>query len=252
MATDARPTPRRADEPSRVEGVTRDDLYRLSVDQVEAMIDADILTKDDPVELIDGCLIEKHPAFAPQDLVEAAYRLRVDQYEAMVERGILTEDDPVELIEGLLVRTMPKKPRHRVVKRRLIQALMPLVPAGWFIEDQEPMQLPTGQPEPDVMIVRGASDDYDERHPSAADVGLVVEIADTSLPMDRGAKLRAYAAAGVPAYWVVNLSERRVEVYSGPEGAAYRVRADHGADSGVPLSLDGAPRGAVAVGPLLA
>lgn len=65
----------------------------------------------------------------------------------------------------------------------------------------------------------GSSPDYEGRHPLAADVGLVIEVADTSLPRDQHDKGRIYANAGIPVYWVVNLVDHRIEIYSRPAGS---------------------------------
>ncbi len=81
------------------------------------------------------------------------------------------------------------------------------------------------------MIVRGARRDYADRHPSPADPAPVVEVADTTLQRDRTLKQRVYARAGVPRYWIVNLPEQQIEVYSDPIGPdelpVYRERHDY-------------------------
>lgn len=58
-----------------------------------------------------------------------------------------------------------------------------------------------------------------EPHPPTAD--LVVEVADTSLLYDRTEKGAMYASAGIPTYWIVNLQEGVLEVYSQPESERY-------------------------------
>ena len=83
--------------------------------------------------------------------------------------------------------------------------------------------LTDSEPEPDLMVARGDSADYPDSHPKAADVALVVEISDTTLARDRGAKMRMYARAGIPAYWIVDLNESRVEVRTDPGEDGYRM-----------------------------
>jgi len=73
------------------------------------------------------------------------------------------------------------------------------------------------EPEPDFTVVPPG--DYDVAHPSEA--YLVIEVAESSLAMDRGKKLRLYASCAIPEYWVVNLPERCIEVYTGPVPGAY-------------------------------
>jgi Uma2 family endonuclease len=179
------------------------------------------------------------------------WRLSVAQYHEMVRRGILTDDDPVELLEGWLVTRMPKNAAHRLTTQLLREALARLAPAGWFVDAQEPITTADSEPEPDVVVVRGERRQYRERHPGPEDVGLVVEVADTTLQRDRGVKQRLYAAAGISCYWIVHLAERQIEVYTQPGQLAgvpgYAQRQDYGIGAQVPLILDGAPVGAVAV-----
>jgi Uma2 family endonuclease len=61
--------------------------------------------------------------------------------------------------------------------------------------------------------------DYNTDHPREA--YLIIEVAESSLALDRGKKLRLYASCAVPEYWVVNLAERCIEVYTGPSPGAY-------------------------------
>ena len=102
----------------------------------------------------------------------------------------------------------------------------------WYVRIQAPITLSDGEPEPDLALVRGDRRDYLQHHPGPGDVVLVVEVADTSLARDRGIKKQTYAHAGIPAYWIVNLLERQIEVYTEPSGAAatpdYAQRRDDG------------------------
>ena len=136
----------------------------------------------------------------------------------MIDHRILTENDPVELIEGLLVTKMPKNPPHRIATKKTVRALEQAVKSGWYVDSQEPITTADSEPEPDVCIVRGDTSDYPDRHPGPDDVGLVVEVADTTLERDRSLKKRAYARAGIEMYWVLNLADRMLEVYSAPNG----------------------------------
>ena len=195
----------------------------------------------------------EQPAGNPNDLI---WRLSVEQYHEMIRTGILTSDDPVELLEGWLIYKMPKSPRHSVSTRVTRRALEGVVPAGWYVDTQEPITLDDSEPEPDVMLVRGESRNYLERHPGPGDLALVVEVADTSLDRDRGVKKRAYARAGIPVYWIVNLRERRVEVYSEPSGPEdepdYRQHHDYGLDDSVPVVIADREIGSIPVRELLA
>jgi Uma2 family endonuclease len=230
-------------------------IYRLTVEQYHAMIRRGILNENDPVELLEGWLILKNPPAAARGpdqtpLTSAAdvptepvYRLSVSQYHAMIEHGILTEDDPVELLEGWLVFKMSKNPPHRIATKKLLRALERVVPTGWYVDSQEPITTSDSEPEPDVMVARGDTVDYPDRHPGPHDTAVVIEVADASLNRDRTIKKRAYARAGVPAYWIVNLIERVVEVHTDPTGAVdrpdYKTRRSFAENDSLVLVVEG-------------
>jgi Uma2 family endonuclease len=176
---------------------------------------------------------------------EPVWRLSTERYHKMIEAGILTGDDHVELLEGWLVPKMVKNPRHRVAARLMQKALERALPEGWDVDKEAPITLADedSEPEPDVLVIRGDTRRYSHRHPGPGDVALVVEVADSSLERDRGAKKRLYAAAGIPIYWIVNLIDRRIEVYSLPSGACANPEFGHREDfisgQAVPVVMDG-------------
>lgn len=186
---------------------------------------------------------------------EPVYRLTVAQYHTAIDAGVFSEGDPIELLEGLLVQKMSKSPPHVVALARLLRAITALAPAGWSVRSQDPITLGDGEPEPDLAVVRGAIDDYLAAHPTPPDIGLVVEVADSSLDRDRGIKLRSYARASLPEYWIVNLVDRCIEVYTSPDAAAstptYRTRTTAGPGDSLELTLRGAACGRLRVDDLL-
>jgi Uma2 family endonuclease len=185
------------------------------------------------------------------------YRLSVEQYHDMIRQGILKDGDPVELVEGVLVKKMTKNPPHRFATQTLRDLLPRLLPSGWFVDDQEPVTTEDSEPEPDVAVIRGERRHYLEqgRHPGPADTALLIEVADSSLHVDETAMLRAYARARVPVYWIVNLVDRRVQVYTDPSGPAddptFSQRRDYSPTEEVPVVLDGHEVGRIAVRDLL-
>jgi len=185
--------------------------------------------------------------------LDELYRMTVDRYERLAESGVL--DDPqIELINGLLVKKMTKKPAHVSACELVAGALEPLLPQGWYIREQNPLRIPDyDEPERDVVIARGSRGCYTARHPGPEDVALVVEVADTSLGKDRGEKLLAYGRGGVPLYWIVNLLDKQIEVYSGPDrnSGGYARCVVHDASSSVPLGINYAEAEKVAVADVL-
>lgn len=153
---------------------------------------------------------------APDDLV--LWRMSVKQYHAIARAGIIDEDERVELLEGLLVDKMSKNPPHSVATQLVIIALARLLPGGWIVRSQEPVTLADSEPEPDAAIVRGEVQDYSRRHPGPQETALVIEVSDATLRRDRGTKKRIYARARIPVYWVINLIDMRLEVYTNPTG----------------------------------
>jgi Uma2 family endonuclease len=142
----------------------------------------------------------------------------VAQYHEMINSGELGEDDPIELLHGRLVVKMTKNPAHCSSNWRTRAALERLVPAGWYVTSQDPITLEDSEPEPDLTVAEGDPDRYFDRHPGAADVGLLVEVADTTLQRDQTVKRAIYAEARIPVYWIVNLVDRQVEVCTQPSG----------------------------------
>lgn len=183
------------------------------------------------------------------------WQLSVEQYHQMIESGILTEDDPVELLEGWLIPKMPKNPPHCRSTVLVNRAISRLLPADFYVDAQNPLTTDDSEPEPDMMIVHGDPRDYPDRHPHGEEVALVVEVADSSLSRDRVQKKRIYARAGVPVYWIINLSENQLEVYSAPAGEAdaadYLQQQNYLPTDEVPLSLDGREIGRLRVSELL-
>ncbi|MBI2898376.1 MAG: Uma2 family endonuclease [Deltaproteobacteria bacterium] len=179
------------------------------------------------------------------------FRISVERYHAMRDAGIVGEDDRVELLAGLLVPKMTKKPPHRLATGLARQAIEPTLPRPYYLDSQEPITLEDSEPEPDLVVVRGARRDYSDRHPGAPDVAMVVEIADESLDRNRGIKLSLYARAGIAVYWIVDLQDRVVEVHTDPDGDSYRSRVAFTVGDEAPLVIDGHEVARIAVRALL-
>ncbi len=180
----------------------------------------------------------------------AIHRFTVAQYHRMIATGLLTEEDRVELLEGWIVDKMPQHPAHASSISILLARLQTKLPKGWIVRVQSPITLEDSEPEPDLAIVTGPEEKYRAAHPALDDLALIIEVADTSLENDRGSKMRMYAGARVPVYWIVNLNERHIEVYTEPKGGkspAYRRRADVAIDGKIPLILNGKEMGQISV-----
>jgi hypothetical protein len=182
-------------------------------------------------------------------------RFSVARYQRMVETGILTPQDKVELLENYAVLKTPRNPRHDSTLQRMLRPLLAALPAGWSLRTQAAVVLADSQPEPDFALVRGRAADYETRHPGAADTGLVIEVANSSLLRDQRDKTRVYARGGIAWYWIVNLVDVRLEVYGQPSGPiavpAYGSFQIYQLGDSLPLVLDGNTVGAVPAAELL-
>ena len=120
---------------------------------------------------------------------------------------------------------------------------------------QQAATLSDSVPEPDFAIVRRRGVGYKEHHPAPGDIALVVEVADSSLDGDREDKCRIYARAGIPTYWIVNLVDQQIEVYTSPVGdpdPGYRDRANRRPGDDIEVTLDGQRVGSVSVSAVFA
>lgn len=173
-----------------------------------------------------------------------------DEYERLVRTGAFAPDARVQLIQGEIIEVTPQSAAHATAVQRLQKALTPIFAKGYHTRAQLPLALPPdvhSEPEPDLAVVPGTIDDYRDAHPSTA--ALVVEVADTSLEFDRTRKAALYASAGIPEYWILNLVDRRLEIYRNPEGKVYRAHSTCAAEeTAAPLA---APEARLRIGSLL-
>lgn len=181
-------------------------------------------------------------------------RFTVDEYHRIAEAGVLTADDRVELLEGWIVEKMTHNPPHDASVALVDEAIRRCIPAYCHTRVQSAVTTSDSEPEPDVVIARGGIRDFAERHPQSGDIGLLIEVSDSSLTNDRE-KRRLYARAGISVYWIVNLIDSQVEVYTDPTGPdanpRYQDERIYGADQSIPLAIDNQPLGEVAVKDLL-
>lgn len=195
------------------------------------------------------------PTLPPGPPPEPILRISVDQYHLMVASGVFADNEAVELLEGWLMPKMPKNPPHNLAMGLLCDALRAILPPGWHIDCQGSVTTNDSEPEPDVSVIRGARRDYPAGHPEPKDVGLLVEVSDTTLTRDRGTKKQIYARAGIPVYWIVNLVDRQVEVHADPSGPGdqpvYRQRQVYKPGDSIPVVLDGKQVGKVDVKAIL-
>lgn len=175
------------------------------------------------------------------------HRLDLDRYHAMVEAGVFG-DDRIELLEGVLVDMSPKGREHEEALAWLNRALVQALGERYQVRPQLALTLEStgSEPEPDLAVV----DDGAPRPYHPAEALLVIEVAMSSLRIDRGRKAAIYAAGGIPEYWVVDLAGMAVEVRTRPGAHGYEeLHTLRAGDVIVPVALPGPE---VSVGELFA
>src|SRR5262245_31734510 len=158
------------------------------------------------------------------DLVSSAgpnARMTLDEYRRRGALGEFSVSKAAELLEGVVVPKMRQSLRHEGALEKIQDVLGKMIPNGWHLRIQRPLVTsPDSQPEPDAAVVRNVLEDYADRSPPMVDVPIVIEVADASLLFDRRVKNRVYARANIISYWLLNLQDSQLEVFTQPSGPA--------------------------------
>ena len=144
-------------------------------------------------------------------------RFTLSEYHRLGELGFFGPDERVELIRGEIILMPKKQTLHSVCNTNLLSILITILVERATIRGQEPIVLSTDtEPQPDVVIAQNRADNYLSSHPEPADILLVIEISDSTLSYDQKKKLSIYAEDGISNYWIFNLVDNWLEVYSEP------------------------------------
>jgi Uma2 family endonuclease len=160
--------------------------------------------------------------------------ITVDEFYRMDDAGIFDPEERLELLNGRLIVMPPEGPPHGSISSRLNEVLVQRFARRATLRAGNALRLgPLSQLLPDFALVRRRDDWYAGAIPVPADVLLVIEVSQTSLRFDRGPKLRAYAATGVPEVWVIDLVHRRLEVYADLDAGTYSSARVLGPDDAI-------------------
>jgi Uma2 family endonuclease len=185
-------------------------------------------------------------------LASGLYRFSVRQYDTLIESRTIAEHERVELIEGVVVNKMGRNRPHIVAGNKGLRMLSAIIPSGWYVAKEDPVVVSNwSKPEPDLAVVRGQAEDYIAGDVTAADVALVVEIAESSLSADQEDMAQIYSSSVIPVYWIINLVDRCVEVYSEPDAAGYQSCQRITSGEEVRVVIGGVEVGRIAVADLL-
>jgi Uma2 family endonuclease len=154
----------------------------------------------------------------------ARHKLTATDYHRMADVGILAPDARVELIQGEIFDMAPIGSRHGSVVDKLTRLFdRTTVKNQAIVRVQGSVHLNRyTEPQPDIALLRFRSDFYENQIPSASDIVLLIEVADSTLAYDRDVKAPLYARAGIPEYWLVDLEQRRIVFHREPVNGEYR------------------------------
>ena len=158
-------------------------------------------------------------------MLETAIReITVSEYHKMAEVGIIQPDEKVELINGKIIHKMsPVNKRHASHVKRINELFSFNFYKKATIGVQDPIIINNdSEPEPDISVLNYSENQYANGLPSDKDVILLIEVADSTLKRDKTTKLRLYASANIPEYWVVNLNDNCIEIFKKPNGKIYQ------------------------------
>lgn len=197
------------------------DLRTFCSAEFRAMVAAGILGRQDREAVLSG-----------------SYRFTADQYQSMGLAGILSEYEPIELLNGEIIEMAPVGITHNDTTDCISDLMFGALLGRARIRVQGSVRInQLSEPQPDFAILRQRPD-YHLSPATPADILFIIEVSYSSLNYDQGEKLAAYAAAGIPEVWIVNLKEYGVYIHTDPVGEQYQtVRQFRAGDSVSPLAF---------------
>jgi len=151
------------------------------------------------------------PALEPE-----VYRWKRGDFRDFLGSNLVDDPSRFELLDGLVFQRPMENPSHSLACGLVQDALLAVLPKDCHLRCQHPLAIDDEtEPDPDFAVVRGNRRDFTSDHPTFAE--LVVEVSDTTLHIDKGRKLRAYARNEIQEYWIVNLADKALEVCRRPD-----------------------------------
>jgi Uma2 family endonuclease len=232
---------------AQLEGVSVQ-VRQFSADEYQMLFEIGVMSPREGVEFIDGFLELDSCRGNPDHVVAAVRgdrpvflrRFSVADFDRMLAAGMFDDRDRIELLEGMIIQMPTLKPPHSVAICKANELLPPVMPEGWIVRFQLPIVVGGSERAPDIAVVRGPIGRYLKRHPKRTDIVIVGEIADTTLKKDRQVLSALFARDRIPVYWIINIPDAQIEVYTQPSiddtGAAYyKSRQDYGRRDVLPV-----------------
>lgn len=161
-----------------------------------------------------------------------AYKWSINEWHNLVESGVLAGKS-VELLDGEIARVSPEKPIHSSRIVRVADYLRNLLGDGAQVREAHSVTLDQSEPEPDIAVVSYRSNFYSDRHPHPIDIYWLIEVSSSTLALDTKIKSKIYARNGIKEYWIIDLVNSKLIVYTQPLGEQYTkvVELDSGSVS---------------------
>lgn len=161
-------------------------------------------------------------------------KFTVNQYHQMAKAGIIDHQENVELIQGEIITMSPIGFRHAFVTTYLANCFSRQLGEKTIVSSQNPIQLGDhSQPQPDIALLKPIDNFYADRLPTAADILLLIEVADSSLIYDQTVKIPLYAQHNIHEFWLVNLNQRQLERCTNPLNNTYQNKTIFHADQSI-------------------
>lgn len=163
--------------------------------------------------------------------MKTLYKWTIADYHQIIESGVL-DGKSVELLEGEIVTVSPESPLHTTINYSVANYLRTLIGNLAVIRESHPITLDNSphsrasEPEPDIAIVSIPYTKYISRHPYVSDIYWLIEISNRTLTKDLEAKSLTYARNGIREYWVIDLVNNKLWLFTNPQNNSYQNRQE--------------------------
>ncbi|MDJ0576523.1 MAG: Uma2 family endonuclease [Xenococcaceae cyanobacterium MO_234.B1] len=157
--------------------------------------------------------------------MKTVFKWSLLDWHRLVNSGVLI-DKPVELLEGEIIEMSPEGVEHSYTNHTVVEYLRELLAVSAVVRQALPITLDNSEPQPDIAVVHLPSTKYATHHPYVEDIYWLVEISNTTLNQDLNEKQRIYAKNGIGEYWVIDLSGKKVWVFTQPQGNGYATSVE--------------------------
>jgi Uma2 family endonuclease len=163
-------------------------------------------------------------------------KISIQDYHSMIDAGIFP-NRRIELLAGDLIELSPETPCHANSNHKLFKYFLTLFAQLADVRSAHPITLSTSEPQPDLVLAKLPETLYDQRHPTPADIYLVIEISYSTLDYDLNYKKKYYAKDKIDEYWIIDLENHRLLVFRNPQAENYLENMEYRMGEVSPLAF---------------